>query len=205
MLNNLFKISFRNFWKDKTFSAINILGLTIGLTSCLLIALYLNHELSYDSFELKGARIARVIMEYSFGKGSESKRGNFTSIRVAPIFKKTFPEVEATVRMAKYERVVEYQDKLFNEKNFMFADASFFHLFSFRLVQGNLNTVLSSRNSVILTASTAKKYFNKENPVGKSLRVGSDSSLYQITGVMQDCPTNSQIKFDFLASFLHSV
>src|SRR5882724_6320291 len=91
MFKNYFKTAFRNFWKNKTSSAINISGLTIGMTSCLLIALYIQHELSYDNFEVKGDRIARVIMEYKFDGGSEFKKGNFTSIRVAPVFKRTFP------------------------------------------------------------------------------------------------------------------
>src|SRR5258706_14417230 len=100
MFKNYFKTAFRNFWKNKTSSVINIFGLTIGMTSCLLIALYIQHELSYDDFEAKGDRIARVIMEYKFDGGSEFKKGNFTSVRVATVFKKTIPEVESAVRMS---------------------------------------------------------------------------------------------------------
>lgn len=200
MLENYFKIVFRNFLKNKTFSAINIFGLGIGLTSCLLIALYIQHELSYDSFQKNGNRIARVIMEYKFG-GGESKKGNFTSVRVASVFKRNFPEVESAVKMVQYERVVEYKDKLFNEKRFMFADPAFFDIFSFPLLQGDPHKVLAAPYQVVLTESASKKYFGSENPLGKALRIGTDSNLYQITGVMKDCPSNSQIKFDFLASF----
>jgi putative ABC transport system permease protein len=201
MLLNYFKTAFRNFWKNKTSSAINIFGLTIGLTSCLLIALYIQHELSYDKFELKGKRIARVIMEYSFNGSSESQKGNFTSVRVAPVFTRTFPEVESAIRMVSYKRVVKYNDKLFNEKKVMFADPNFFNIFSFKLLQGDPRTAISAPHTVVLTVSTAKKYFGNENALGKTLRVGNDSSFYQVTGVMQDCLSNSQIKFDFLASF----
>ena len=201
MIKNYFKTAFRNFWKNKTSSAINIIGLTIGMTSCLLIGLYIQHELSYDNFETKSDRISRMIMEYKFDGGTEFKKGNFTSVRVASVFKKTFPEVEAAVRMTDYARVVAYQDKLVSEKHFMFADPAFFDLFSFKLLQGDAHKVLNAPHQVLVTASTAKKYFGNDNPIGKALRVGNDSSLYQVTGVLQDCPSNSQIKFDFLASF----
>src|SRR3954463_12261373 len=112
MFKNYFKTSWRNLWKNRTSSAINIFGLTIGLTCCLLIALYIQHELSYDDFETKGDRIARVIMEYSFSGSSASQKGNFTSARVAPVFKRTFPEVESAIRMTEYSSVVNYNDKL---------------------------------------------------------------------------------------------
>src|SRR5579871_2693413 len=201
MFKNYLKIALRNFWKNKTSSLINILGLTIGLTCCLLIALYIDHELSYDDFEQKGNRIARVIMEYSFDGSPSSNKGNYTSVRVASVFRRTFPEVESAVKMVEYERVIGYKDKLIDEKKFMFADSTFFDLFSFQLLQGNIRNVLSSPYNVVLTESTAKKYFGDENPIGKALHVGTDSNLYQITGVIRDCPSNSQIKFDFLASF----
>lgn len=176
MLTNYFKIIFRNFWKNKTFSAINIFGLGIGLTSCLLIALYIQHELSYDNFQKNGDRIARVIMEYKFG-GGESKKGNYTSVRVASVFKRTFPEVESAVKMVQYERVVEYKDKLFNEKRLMFADPAFFDIFSFPILQGDPHKVLAAPNQVVLTESAAKKYFGSESPLGKALRIGTDSNL----------------------------
>ncbi|HEY4198204.1 MAG TPA: ABC transporter permease, partial [Mucilaginibacter sp.] len=201
MLRNYLKIAFRNLWKNKASSFINIFGLTIGLCSCLLIGLYIQHELSYDSFQQKGDRIARVIMEYKFDGGTEFKKGNFTSARVAPIFKQTFPEIEDAVRMTDYALVVKYNDKQIDEKRFMYADPSFFNLFSFKLLQGKSNEVLQAKNQVVLTESTAKRYFANENPIGKVLRVGTDTTFYQVTGVMQDCPSNSQIKFDFLASW----
>ena len=119
MFKNNLKIAWRNLWKNKTSSSINVLGLTIGLTCCFLIALYIQHELSYDKFQLKGNRIARVIMEYSFSGSSSSNKGNYTSVRVAPVFKKTFPEVESAIRMSKKERVIRYKDKFINEKNFI--------------------------------------------------------------------------------------
>jgi len=201
MLRHHLKIAFRNLFKNKLSSFINLFGLTLGLTGCLLIALYIRHELSYDQFQMKGNRIARVIMEYRFDGGGQSSKGNYTSVRVAKVFKNTFPEVESAVIMTKKSRVVRYRESLINETGFMYAGPDFFQLFSFPLLQGNPKKVLTAPHSVVLTASTAKRYFGFENPMGKSIQVGTDSSLYQVTGVMADCPSNSQMKFDFLAAF----
>src|SRR5437870_2478924 len=110
MLKNYFKTAFRNFWKNKTASAINVFGLTIGMTSCLLIGLYISHEISYDDFQVNGNRMARVIMGYKFDGGNDLKKGNFTSVRVASVFQKTFPEVESAVKMFNSEKVVAYAD-----------------------------------------------------------------------------------------------
>ena len=201
MIKNYFKTAWRNLIKNKAHSFINIAGLTVGLTCCLLIALYIQHELSFDKFEEKGNRIARVIMQYSFDGSSESNEGNYTSVRVAAVFPKIFPEVESAIKMTEYSRVVRYDDKMFDEKNFMYADSNFFDIFSFRLLSGNIHDALSAPYNVILTQSTAKKYFGNSDPVNKTLRVGTDNNLYRVTGVMQDCPSNSQIQFDLLASF----
>ena len=201
MFRNYLKTAFRNLRKNKPASAINIFGLTIGLTCCLLIALYIKHELSYDDFETKGDRIARVIMEYNFDGSSEPGKGNFTSVRVASVFPRTFPEVESAVKMAKYSRVIRYENKLIDEPNFIYADSTFFNIFSFHLLQGNVRSALSSSYDVVLTASIAKKYFGNENPVGKAIKVGNDSNLYRVTAVMQDFPSNSQIQCDFVAPF----
>lgn len=200
MIKHYFKIALRNLQKHKVFSIINIAGLSIGLTCCLLMSVYIQHELSYDNFQDKGNRIARVIMEYSFD-GREPVKANATSTHVLPAFKRNFPEIEDGVRMSKRARIVKLNDKLFSEKSFMYADSTFFNLFSFVLLQGSPKDVLSGLNKVILTQSAAQKYFGNANPVGKTLQVGADAQNYQITGVLKDCPGNSQIKFDFLASF----
>ena len=201
MFKNYLKTALRHLWKNKTSSAINIVGLTVGLTCCLLIALYIQHELSYDNFEKNGKRIARVIMEYQFAGSSASTKGNFTSVRVAPVLKQNFPEVESSIKMTEYERVVHYKDKMISEKKFMYADSTFFDIFSFSLIKGDPHSVLAGPHKLVITESSSKKYFGDEDPVGKLLQVGSDTDLYLVTGVANDCPSNSQISFDFLASF----
>ena len=124
MFRNYWKTTLRNLWKNKTSTGINLLGLTTGLSCCLLIGLYMQHELSYDNFQKNGERTARVIMEYSFG--GDVKRGNFTSTKVAPAFKREFPEVELSIRMQQYARIVQKDDKLFDEKKIPLRR---FHLF----------------------------------------------------------------------------
>lgn len=201
MIRNWLLTALRNLRKSKTAAAINILGLTVGLSSCLLIALFIRYELNYDSFEARGNRIARLIMEYRFNGGGEMQRGNFTSTKVAPTFKRQFPEIESAARMYMDDYIVKYQDKLIDEKRFMFADSSFFDLFSFSLLQGDIHTALNGPRKVIVTETTAHRYFGDQQPLGKLIHVGEDSVGYLVTGVMKDVPDNSQFKFDFLASF----
>ena len=202
MFSTYLKIAFRNLWKNKAFTAINLTGLAVGLTCCLLMVLYIQHELSYDKFQAKSDRIVRVTMDYSFN-GGEPQKTVITSTQVLPSFKRNFPEVEDGVRMSGGRSVlVKYEDKLFNEAKFLFADSTFFSVFpSFKLLQGTADQVLKAPNMVVISASAAKKFFGNDNPVGKTLQLGSAQTNYQVTGVSADCPSNSQLKFDFLASF----
>jgi putative ABC transport system permease protein len=166
------------------------------------MVLYLQHEISYDKFQEKGDRVVRVIMEYGFNDGPPTK-GNFTSTKVFPAFKRNFPEVEDGVRMTLATRLVKYREHLFNEKKFMYADSTFFNVFpSFKLKIGQAGEVLKDPNRVVLTESAARKYFgNISDAVGKTLEISSRQDPFLVTGVVEDCPSNSQIKFDFLASF----
>lgn len=198
---NFFKSILRTLKKNKSFSFINIIGLTVGLVSCVLIGLYIQRQLSFDKFQKNGDRIARVIMEYGFEGSDVSSKGNFTSVRVPVVMKKNFPEVEDAVIMTGTSRIIKEGENLNIEKNFLYAGNSFFKIFSFKLLQGEANTVLSNPYNVVLTESTAKRYFGNQNPVGKTLILTGYDNPYKITGVVADCPANSQIQFDFVASF----
>ncbi|MDE1191568.1 MAG: ABC transporter permease [Arachidicoccus sp.] len=200
MFKHYIKTAWRNLVKNKPIAFINVFGLMVGIVSCLLIGLYIQHELSYDKFQKKGDRIVRVVAEYKFSNGDPIK-GFFTGPKVFPVFKKQFPEVEQGVRMTENNAVVTLYNKQFDEPNFMYADSTFFELFSFKLIQGNPKQALSGLNKIVLTQATAQKYFGNENPIGKVLQIGSDKMPYEVTGVIQDCPSGSQIQFDFLASF----
>lgn len=200
MFSNYLKIAWRSLLKNKSASIINLVGLATGLTCCLLMVMYIQHELSYDRFQTKGDRIARVIMQYSFG-GSELTTGNFTSTKVLPSFKKNFPEVIDGVRLSDLDRLVRYKDITFDEKGFLYADSAFFKMFDFKLIQGDANSVLSGINQIVLTESAAKKYFNEEDPIGKTIQIGSNHENFTVSGVAVDCPVNSQIVFTMVAPF----
>lgn len=198
MIRNYFKTAWRNLLRNKGFALINILGLATGLTCCLLLTLYLQHELSYDRFHTKGDRIARVIMEYKIG--DSGNKGNFTSTKVFPEFKRQFPEVVSGARLTGTERVVKYGDKIGLEANVLHADSAFFEIFDFRLLSGTASQVLNAPNQVVVSRSTAEKYFGREDPVGKTLLLNSRQDPYRITGVSEDCPSNSQIRYSMVAS-----
>ena len=199
MIKHYLTIAVRNLRKHKAFSIINILGLSIGLTCCLLMAIYVEHELSYDHFQQKGSRIVRMVMDYRF-EGSEPQKIAVTSTKVFPAFKRNFPEVESGVRMILRQRFITSGQNMITEP-IMYADSTFFDLFSFKLLQGSTKDALSGLNKVILTQSAAKKYFGKANPVGKTMQIGTNKDPYLVTGIIEDCPSNSQIKYSCLASF----
>ncbi|HTE31313.1 MAG TPA: ABC transporter permease [Chryseolinea sp.] len=201
MTRTNFKIAVRSLWKNRFFSLINVFGLTIGLSSCLLIALYIQNETSFDEFQQKGRRIARVIMEYNFDGDTELKRVSVTSTKVAPVFVQTFPEIESAVKMRNIDVIVRQKDNPVTESNFMFADSTFFEMFAFTMLQGNAAKALDGPHKVVLTESTAKRYFGDESPIGKIILTGENEVPYEVTGLLEDYPANSQIKFDFLASF----
>ena len=198
MFRNYLKTAFRNLWRNKVLSGINILGLSVGLAACLLILVFVGDELSYDRFHQQGDRIVRVTMEASIN--GEIMKTPVTGTKVAPAFVRDFPEVEGTVRVYNAPKIVQYNDKLFEEQRFLYADSTFFGIFSFALQQGQAATVLAGPNKVVLTASTARKYFGDDNPVGKILKINNTKD-YLVTGIAADAPANSQIKFDFIASF----
>ena len=197
MIRNYFKIALRYLQKNKLYSFVNIIGLTIGIASCILIGLYIWHEQSFDRFHNNANRIARVTWEYNFDDQANSVA--LTGTKVGPEFKRNFPEVQAYVRTMKYPRVIAYKDKLFDEKGFFYADSAFFSMFSFPLISGDPTKVLDAPDKLVITRTAAKKYFGNSDPVGQSVKVGVKDFL--ITGVAADVPDNSQIQFDFVGTF----
>lgn len=201
MFSSRFKIILRSLWKNKGTSFINLFGLTIGLSSCLLIFLYIGYQFSYDNFQEKGDRIARVIMEYRFDGSPNTTKGNFTSTKVAPVFPRLFPEVLKGVRLNDAERVLLLNNQPVKESNFLYADSTFFDLFHYELLQGNPAKLLNGPHQLVLTETSARKYFGQESPLGKLILPAGEGKPFEVTGVVRDYPANSQIRFDFLASF----
>ena len=200
MLKNYFNIAIRNMMKHKFFSAINILGMTIGITACLLIVLYVTDELSYDRFHVKADRIYQVGLH---GKiGGQDIMTSTTCPPMAEAFVKEIPGIEEATRIANFweASVVRYNDKTFKEEKMFYADSNFFSFFSFRLVEGDPKTSLIEPNSVVLTKSMASKYFGTEPAIGKLLTIGGGDHTFKVTGITEDCPSNSHFIYNVLIS-----
>jgi len=198
MLKNYFKIAFRNLWRHRVFSLINILGLTVGMTACFLIFLYVRFETSYDKFHSRGDRIYRIISDIK--TPTETMHPGGPSWAVGPHLMGGFPEVEATVRTTQDELLVRKGNIKFQEMNSLFADSSFFDMFDFKLIKGNPHNVLNEPFNIVFSESAVKKYFGNADPVGQTVLLTGDGAIAKITGVMKDIPENSMIKADMIVS-----
>ncbi|MEO6686431.1 MAG: ABC transporter permease, partial [Dyadobacter sp.] len=198
MLRNHLKIAFRNLWKHKAFSLINILGLTVGMSACFLIGLYVYFELSYDNFHSKADRIFRLVTDVK--TPSEKLELDVTTWAFAPAMKNDFPEVEAFTRINAAHFNIRKENIQLREEKAFFADSSLFKVFDFQLLNGNPSTALKEPLSIVLTEKTARKYFGNADPIGQILFLSSDTLAATVTGVMKDIPGNSQIKADMFIS-----
>ena len=198
MIKNYLKIALRNLKTNKVFSFINIFGLAIGLTSFMLIALFVYHELSYDKYPAEAKNIYRINVSVT-GNGDVAVYPN-VDVAVGEGIKNVFPEVRATTRISPASDFIKYDDKQFKEDHLAFADSNFLQMFSIPLVEGNANNALVNPNSIVISSSLAKKYFGNEEAVGKSLAIGTRKTLYKVTGVIDKVPDNSHFHFDAFLS-----
>jgi putative ABC transport system permease protein len=197
MLFHYIKIAFRKLAKNRIFTVINITGLTVGLSACILIGLFIADELSFDQFNEHKQDIVRTTMEYK--KSEDVQTSVSTGTRVGPRLKATFPWVKEYVRTIKSQQPVSYAEKHFNEKNILFADEKMFSVFSFPIIQGDSKTALDAFDKVVLTESTARKYFGATDPLGKTVQISGKD--YRVSAVAKDAPANSQIQFDIVLNF----
>jgi putative ABC transport system permease protein len=201
MITNFFKTAWRNIRKNKLFSFINILGLSLGIATCFIIMLYVQDELSYDRFNKNADNIVRVIFkaDISGGKINES----VTMAPVAATMKRDFPEVEDATRILNDGTPkINYGNKSFNDDRFAYVDPNFFSIFTLPMIDGDPKTVLAQPNTVVITQTTAKKYFGDSNALGKTIALADVSNPYKVTGVIKDIPANSHFHFDMFASML---
>ena len=198
MFENYFKIAFRNLWKHKVFSFINIMGLTVGMTACFLIFLYVRFELSYDNMHGKADRIYRLVSDIK--TPSDLIHASGPAWAVPPNTKHDFPEVEEFVRVSCNSFLVRKGNIKFQEEKSVLADSAFFKVFDFPMVRGNRETALSAPLSLVLTESTAKKYFGKQDAMGQTLLLTGDAIPAKVTAVIKDIPENSQIQADMIVS-----
>ena len=200
MLKNYLVTTYRNLLRNKIFTYINIIGLSVGVGSVLLIALFLQHELSYDNFFKDSQRIYRLSLHRIYP--DRERYFASSAVMMANVLKQQFDEVEESTRLHRLffqpELEVRVEDNTYMESRFYFADSSFFKVFSHNFLFGNADKSLNGPNKVVLTASTAKKYFGTENALDKTLVL--DSLTMTVSGVIQDIPSNSHIHFDLLSS-----
>ncbi|NVO10883.1 MAG: ABC transporter permease [Bacteroidales bacterium] len=201
MILNILKHSLRALNRQKGYVFINIVGLSIGIACSLIITLFIANELSFDQFNEKKDRIYQLVLN---GKiGGQEMNASSTCAPIGPTMLKELPEVEDINRINTWgETIVKYNDKSFTENAFIESDSSFFNIFSIPLLSGDKKSVLNAPHKLVLSKSTSNKIFGKEDPIGKALKIGTDSILYTVTGVMVDFPKNSHLDANMIGSFV---
>ncbi|OJJ18728.1 hypothetical protein BKI52_24305 [marine bacterium AO1-C] len=194
MLKNYIKIAFRSLFNNKIHSTVNILGLALGIATCVLIIAWIQDELSYDQFHTKKDRLFMVM-------GNETQDNTITEVSgtpapLSPALKNEIPEIDQSIRLYNTRHLLDYEGKKSYEKG-IYAGKQFFDMFSFSFVKGNPKTALSGVNVIVITQSLAYKYFGNQNPLGKTIKM-SESFSAKVTGVIKDIPTQSHLQFNFV-------
>ena len=201
MIRNYFTIAFRNLLKYKFISAINLFGLTVGLSCCLLILTYILNETSFDRFNDKADRIYRVGRTFFGPTGDVSLDLGAVAPPFGPLLKNDFPDIEKiTVLLPNGTSTFKYGEKIFNETQGMFADENLFSFFNIKVLRGNPANALSDPFSIMLTPEVAEKYFGKEDPINKVIRLDQQFQ-FKVTGIFEKLPGNSHWHADHLLSF----
>ena len=201
MFKSYLKIALRNILKQKLISFINIIGLAVGITACILIYFYVRHERSYDKFHENSDRLYRVYITEDL-----PQRDPFSYVpapfHLAEALEQSFPEVKQAVRLDVRTDILRYEENTFSQRVHL-ADSEFFEVFTFPLIQGSRQDVLKNLNSIVLTQSTAKKIFGRDDPMGQrlSLKVGDSFHDFLVSGIAEDAPPNSNIQFEALIPF----
>ncbi len=189
---------YRNIKRNRFYTAINIIGLSIGIAAAIFILLYVQDELSYDRYHVKHERIYRLEADFTIS----GRHDQFAIVPnpMAPALKLEFPEIESYCRFFGADNTLFRVGEIeYYEDYFFFTDSTLFDVFTYELVQGNPRTCLTLPKTIVITEKIARKYFGQENPMGKYMTSGSGRS-YQVTGVMRDQPLNSHLRFDALIS-----
>ncbi|GAA4311240.1 ABC transporter permease [Mucilaginibacter gynuensis] len=204
MIRNYLKTAWRNLLKNKFYSAINIVGLTAGLAIGILILLWVQDELSFDSFHKQTKNIYRL--ELFGGTGASRQIWSIDVAPIGPLAKQQLPDVQEQVRITRnyLYSMYKYQDKVFGDQQNLFVDASFFSVFDYPLIKGNAAKPFTDDNSVIITQKTAKKYFGDEDPIGKVI-VADNKVNFTVSGLIKDFPPNSSMQCDMIMPMGHKM
>lgn len=201
MWKNFLRVAVRNIGKNKAFNLINVAGLAIGLASAIFIILYIVNELKFDRFNEQADNIYRIYID---GKmAGEEFKGAWNSPIFAPTFHEEIPEIENFCRFDFANNRLMWTDpsNKFLEDHIMYADSTFFDLFTIKLIEGDPATCLDEPNTILLSESKVRQYFPDGNPIGETVNMNDDSTFYRVTGVVEDAPRNSHFFYDFIASY----
>src|ERR1700754_5079566 len=202
MIKNYLRSAWRNIARHRFISFINIFGLTIGITCCLLITAYIINELSYDKFNANADRTYRVTRIFYSRNGEENLHLSAVAPPFGPLLKNAFPDIEKVTRVLPNNSIIfKYKEKLFNEKNGAFADENFFDVFSLNITNGDKKTALNDPYSVMLTDEIAKKYFGNEDPINKTIILDNIKHEFKVTGIFEPMPENAHMHPNILVSF----
>ena len=197
MLKNLFKTALRHIIKHYGYSILNILGLTLGISSALFLIIYVADEMSYDRYHEKADRIYRVSTKIT--EPDDQFTWIVAQLPFGPQVAKDYPEVQSFVRFINMPRALyKYEDKVFNEEDFYYVDSTLFDIFTYKVVKGDVKSAISEPNKIAITEKIAARYFGKTDPIGKTLTTGTTS--FEVTAVIKDVPTYSHFRFDAVAS-----
>lgn len=199
MFRNYFTVAIRNLWRNKLFSIINVVGLSLGLACCILIFLYTKDEVSYDRFQAKKDQLFRITSEIVDKDGKSNFKSGKTGAVHGPAFKREIPEILDYVRISHTNYVVKKGNETFDQEA-LFVDDNFFSIFSFPLISGTAKSAFTELNSIVLTEDAAKKYFGKTDIIGQTLelQVKEKFQPFVVSAVARNPPENSSIKFQVL-------
>jgi len=197
MIKNIIKTAIRHIWKYFGYSFLNIIGLTLGITSSLFLVIYVSDEVSYDSYHEKADCIYRV--SSTITERDDQFTWVVAQIPFGPQVAKDYPEIQSYVRFINMPReLYKYEDKEFNEDNFFYVDSTLFDIFTYKVIKGDAKAAISQPNKIVLTQKTAVKYFGNTNAIGKSLTAGDKT--YEVAAIIENVPFNSHFRFDAVAS-----
>jgi putative ABC transport system permease protein len=204
MLRTYFKFAIRTFWKDKFYTLLNIIGLAIGIAVSIIILLYLQNDLTYDKHHVNHEQIYRLVTNVK-GPGVEFHTAS-AAREMGPMLAEDFPEILSFTRLSGMGRILvnvpDQAESIYNEEEWVRADSTMFDVFTHPFLAGNPETALKEKNSVVLTETLARKYFGEEEALGKTLLLYEEKENFTVTGVIEDLPDNSHVKFDAIVSFI---
>jgi len=199
MFKNYLKIAFRNIIKQKAYSLINIFGLALGLTACILVSLYIWQDFSYDNYHQNSDWLYRLTTHTTDPAGNYSLLQS--SARIAPAIKQEFPEIDKIARVYfSDDNLLDFDGTKFYEKEVIFADEDFFEMFSYNTIMGNQDEFLKRKDTAVISQNLAHKYFGDESPVGNVIKYNDKLNL-EVVGVIEDVPINSHFTFDIVITY----